>query len=54
MRKVESGEDRELVKKALEFSGLWEKISALEHQIDTVLTKEFEADDPDMYGKIIS
>ncbi len=42
MRKAESGEDRKLVKKALEFSGLWEKISTLEHQIDTVLTKEFE------------
>lgn len=42
MRKPESAEDRELVKKALEFSGLWEMVSTLEYQEDTVLTKEFE------------
>jgi len=44
MRKAESDEDRELVKEALEFSGLWEKVSILENQIDTILTKEFEED----------
>ena len=42
MRKAESREDREIVKEALEFSGLWEKVSTLEQQIDTVLTREFD------------
>ncbi len=39
-----SEEDKALAQKALEQSGIWEKISALEKGGDTVLTREFHKD----------
>lgn len=42
MREAESGRDEQLVIDALTFSGLWEKVGALEKGIYTMVTKEFE------------
>lgn len=42
MREVKSEIDEKLVIEALIFSGLWEKIDALERGIHTIITKEFD------------
>ena len=45
-----SEEDKLLAKKALERSGVWEKISALENGGDTVLTREFDENGAGLSG----
>lgn len=42
MREPTSGTDEKLVTEALIFSGLWEKVNALEKGMHTIVTKEFD------------
>jgi len=42
LRRVETEEDKEIVIKALKFSGLYNFISSLEKGIDTIVTREFD------------
>ena len=50
MREPKTAEDEALVWKALEMSGLAEKVRSFEHTIHTVLTKEFDNDGVVMSG----
>lgn len=44
MRESDSDTDERLIREALTFSGLWEKVSSLEKGARTVVTKEFDED----------
>ena len=50
MREVQNDADRKKVRKALEESGLWERVSSLPKGMDSVLGKEFDEDGIELSG----
>ena len=50
LREVQSDEDRKRVKQVLEESGLWDRVSKLPKEMDSVLGKEFDEDGIELSG----